>query len=174
MHIETERLILRPLNQKDTHRLFAYRSNKEANKYQSWIPMNPQDVTDFLARTARDFNQPGTWFQLGIERKEQQDLIGDIGIHFVDEQQVELGCTLDQEYQGKGFATEALHALIGHLFSEENKHRITASIDPDNTASIRLVEGLGFRKEAHFVQSLWFKEQWVDDLQYAILAREWK
>ncbi len=54
-----------------------------------------------------------------------------------------------------------------------NKHRIIASIDPINIASIKLIERLGFRKEAHFIESLFFHGQWVDDLIYALLEKEW-
>ena len=63
---------------------------------------------------------------------------------------------------------------MGSLIFDLKKHRITASIDPRNTSSIRLIERLGFRKEAHFKQSLFFHGEWVDDLIYAMLAEEWK
>lgn len=78
--------------------------------------------------------------------------------------QCELGCTLSKEHQGKGFATEAMKNTIDYLFNSLNKHRITASIDPRNIESIRLVERLSFRKEAHFKQSLLIDGKWVDDI----------
>jgi RimJ/RimL family protein N-acetyltransferase len=49
-----------------------------------------------------------------------------------------------------------------------------ASVDPDNTNSIQLVERIGFRKEAHFVESLYIKGRWADDLIYALLYRDWE
>nr|WP_321487069.1 GNAT family protein [uncultured Draconibacterium sp.] len=73
-----------------------------------------------------------------------------------------------------GFATEAAKAVINYLFCELKKHRITASIDPENIASVALLEKLGFRKEAHFRESLFLNDKWVDDVIYALLAREWK
>jgi RimJ/RimL family protein N-acetyltransferase len=66
--------------------------------------------------------------------------------------------------------TEIIDYIINHL----NKHRIIASIDPRNNDSIRLIERLGFRKEAYFIKSLFFHGEWADDLIYAILAEEWK
>jgi len=54
-----------------------------------------------------------------------------------------------------------------------NKHRIIASIDPDDKNSIRLVERIGFRKEAHFVESLLINGKWVDDLIYALIEKDW-
>jgi len=53
------------------------------------------------------------------------------------------------------------------------KHRITASVDPDNTASLQLMERIGLRKEGHFVKSLFWKNKWVDDVIYAVLREEW-
>lgn len=91
-----------------------------------------------------------------------------------ENRQVELGYTLHKDFRGMGYATEALSAIIDHLIFDLKKHRITASIDPRNMSSIRLIERLGFRKEAHFKQSLFFHGEWVDDLIYAMLAEEWK
>lgn len=119
---------------------------------------------------------PGIWSQFVIIRKENLELIGDIGVHFLasDAFQVEIGCTLNKNHQGKGYATEALTETINYLFDVLNKRRIVASIDPRNQPSISLFERLGFRKEAHFRESLFINGEWVDDLVYAILKDEWK
>jgi RimJ/RimL family protein N-acetyltransferase len=54
------------------------------------------------------------------------------------------------------------------------KHRIIASVDPENIASLQLCERMKMRNEAHFMESIWFKDRWVDDVVYGILDREWK
>jgi RimJ/RimL family protein N-acetyltransferase len=54
------------------------------------------------------------------------------------------------------------------------KHRIIASIDPENIFSLRLVEKVGFRKEAHFVESIYEDGKWVDDLIYALIEKDWE
>ncbi|MFW6276289.1 MAG: GNAT family N-acetyltransferase [Bacteroidota bacterium] len=171
--IKTERMILRPVEPGDAAQLFACRSDREANKYQGWIPDLVAEVEEFIARNPAEFDVPGTWFQLALTAKDSGDLIGDAGIHFIDARQCEIGITLDAGHQGKGFALEAAHAIIGFLFADLGKHRIIASLDPRNTASLKLVERLGFRQEAHFRESLFFKGEWVDDAVYAILKREW-
>ena len=74
---------------------------------------------------------------------------------------------------GKGYATEALRAMVDYLFANLGKHRIVASVDPRNTPSIRLIERLGFRKEAHFKESYYLRGEWVDDIIYAMLRTEW-
>lgn len=172
--IETERTCLRPIALNDNKDIFSYRSDSETNKYQGWIPKNLNDVNEFIAKNHNDFNTPDTWFQLVIIDKGSNSIIGDVGIHFIDNNQSEIGCTLRKKCHGKGFATETLKAVIDHLFTTLNKHRIVVSIDPKNTESIRLVKRLGFRKEAHFKKSLLFNGKWVDDIVYAILKTEWK
>lgn len=174
MKLETTRLLIRPISPDDKHSIFEYRSDAEANKYQGWIPKTPDDVELFITKVAKLFNEPETWFQMAIIEKESQKLIGDMGIHFFssENKQVELGITLNKAFQRKGYATEALKAIIEYLFVSLKKHRITASIDPSNTSSIRLVERLGFRKEAHFVESVYLNGIWVDDLVFALLEKD--
>lgn len=175
--INTDRLIIRQVEISDAEQIFAYRSDAETNKYQGWIPNDLEQVEDFIEnKVSKEVNVSGTWVQMSLLRKEDNKIIGDIGVLFKDEDdmQCEVGCTMNKEYHGQGFATEALHGVITYLFADLNKHRITSSIDPANIASISLVERLGFRKEAHHIESLFINEEWVDDIIYAILKREWK
>lgn len=178
MNIKTTRLHIRPIDINDKAAMFTYRSDSETNKYLSFIPRTVDDVAEFILNSAKEFNIPGSWFQLAIVKKASTKMIGDIGIHFLasnnENKQVEIGYTLNKEYRGKGYATEALSAVIDYLFNVLNKHRITASIDPANQSSIKLVERLNFRKEAHFKESLFFHGKWVDDVIYALLAKEWR
>ena len=176
MELETERLIIRPIKPEDKNEIFEYHSDPEINKYQGWIPITIDDVETFIGKVSKHINEPETWFQVVILEKETQKIVGDIGIHFFgsENKQVELGCTLNRNFQNKGYATESLIKVIDYLFKEMKKHRIIASMDPDNKNSIRLVERIGFRKEAHFVKSLYLNGKWVDDLIYALTENEWK
>lgn len=174
--IETERLILRDIIPADRQAIFNYRSDAETNKFQSWIPKNLEEVDEFIQKNYKEFNLPETWYQILITDKETGTVIGDIGIHFFGEEnkQVELGITVHKKFHGKGYASEALKGCIDFLFNDLKKHRIIASVDPENPASLRLMERIGFRKEAHFVKSLFWKNKWVDDVIYALLEEEWK
>lgn len=176
MKLESERLILRPMNIGDKVEIFAYRSDNVTNEFQGWIPKTIGDVEIFIDKIAKQVNEPDTWFQFVLIEKVSQKIIGDLGIHFLDKEnkQVEIGCTLNKSYQKKGFAIESVRRVIDYLFKELNKHRIIASIDPRNANSIQLVERLGFRKEAHLVESVFVNERWVDDLVYSLLEKDWK
>jgi RimJ/RimL family protein N-acetyltransferase len=176
LFIRSERLILRPVGIEDAEVLFGYRSNAIINQYQGWIPETVADVREFIQdKVCAIIDQPNTWFQLAIVRKDTGKLIGDVGIHFLepDSLQAEIGCTLNFDQHGNGFATEALTETLNFLFRKLNKHRVIASIDPRNKKSIKLVERIGMRKEAHFRRSLWINNEWVDDLVYAILKEDW-
>lgn len=174
IELRTERLLLRPVQASDAEATFSYRSDSETNKYQGWIPETIEDVSLFLSKVSSEFDVPETWFQFVLIDLETTEIIGDLGIHFLDEKQTELGCTLAQKQHGKGYATEALEATVNYLFHDCQKHRIVGSIDPGNIKSIKLIERLGFRKEAHFVESLFLNDRWVDDVVYALLKKEWK
>jgi len=175
MKLETERIIIRPITLADKSEVFEYRSDAETNKYQGWIPKTITDVEVFIGKISKQINESDTWFQLVIIEKKTQKIVGDLGIHFFDNanKQVEIGCTLNKDFQDKGYATESIKAVIDYLFKKLNKHRIIASIDPDNKKSIRLFERVGFRKEAHFVESLLINGKWVDDLIYALIEKDW-
>ena len=174
--IETNRIKLRPVDSKDKEQIFSYRSDSETNKYQGFVPKELNEVDEFIAKNPPKFNQPESWFQLVIIEKESAEIIGDIGVHFIGDDgfQCELGCTLNKKHQGKGFATEAMKITIDYLFNSLNKHRIIGSVDPNNSDSIRLLERLNFRKEAHFKESLFIDGVWVDDIVYGLLKREWR
>jgi RimJ/RimL family protein N-acetyltransferase len=175
LNLETERLIIRPIQLDDQVNIFEYRSDIESNKYQGWIPKTIADVEFFINGIAKQINIPETWFQFVLITKENQKIIGDLGVHFWDKQnkQVEIGCTLNKNFHYNGYATEAIRKIIDFLFIELKKHRIITSVDPNNKSSIRLVERIGFRKEAHFVESLFVNGIWTDDLIYALIEKDW-
>lgn len=174
--IETDRIKLRPIENKDNEQVFNYRSDAETNKYQGFIPKELKETDEFIARNPAEFNLPKTWFQLVIIKKDSNEIIGDLGVHFIgaDGFQCELGCTISKTHQRMGFATEAMKITIDYLFNSLNKHRIMGSVDPKNGSSIRLLERLNFRKEAHFRESLLIDGEWADDIVYGLLKSEWK
>jgi RimJ/RimL family protein N-acetyltransferase/SAM-dependent methyltransferase len=174
--LTTPRLSLRPLSPADAEVIFAYRADPEVALYQGWEPQSLDQVRAFVDEVSSvEPDTPGTWFQLGICLKESGGLIGDFGFHFPENfpHQVELGITLARAHQGKGYATEAMAAALDYCFRTLKKHRVFASVDPENRASIALLERAGFRREAHFHESLWLRGKWMDDVIYAILEKEY-
>lgn len=156
--------------------MYLYRSLPEVYKYQTWVPESATEVTRYITRTnISGFNTIDTWFQLGLYLRSSEELIGDVGLHFLlpDNEQTEIGFTLSPEHQGRGYAFEGVTAVIQYLFHNLEKHRIVASVDPNNTASIALLKKLGMRNEGLFKKSVRIRGAWEDDMVYAILRDEW-
>ena len=174
MKIETNRLLLRPIEKQDAQAVFEYRSDAITNKYQGSFHNELKETEEFIEKCADVFNQADSWFQMVIILK--NEIIGDMGIHFIDDEgkQVELGITLNKKFHNQGFANEAMTGIIDHLFNKLDKHRIIGSLDPANTSSIKLLKKLNFRQEAHFKESLFLNGIWVDDIVFALLKKEWK
>jgi RimJ/RimL family protein N-acetyltransferase len=175
--IVTGRLVLRGLVEEDAQRIFDYRSRPEIARFQDWGTTSRDEITDHIFRVAgMEPGTPGRWYQIGIVLRSSGELVGDCGFQVLaaEPRQAELGIALDPEYQSQGYATEGLHALLDYLFLTLGKHRVFGSVDPRNVRSIRLLERIGMRKEAHLVESLWFKGERVDDVIFALLASEWR
>lgn len=173
--IVTKRLRLSRFRESDAVVFFDYRSDPEVCRYQSFEPGSLDDAKQFISeQRAIQFDTRDTWFQFAIRRRETGLLVGDLGVHFLadDSQQVEIGFTVDPRHQGCGFGTEAVKGVLDHLLGPLRKHRVFASVDPRNKASIALLRRLGMRQEAHFRESLWFKGEWVDDVVFGILESE--
>lgn len=172
--ITTPRLVLGPLKPDDAPRLFAYRSIPEVYRYQGWMAADIEDAQRFI----QDYSlaeplDDGNWKQLGVRLRDGKDLIGDCGFRIFDDRQAEIGYTIAPESQGRGYGTEVVVALTDYLIRDQNLHRIIATTDPRNLASIRILEKLGFRREGHFKESVFIRGVWMDDLVFAVLRHEW-
>jgi aminoglycoside 6'-N-acetyltransferase len=116
---------------------------------------------------------PG-WFQYAVAlRTDEAVLIGDIGVHLHENlMQAEIGFTLAPKFQGQGYATEAVLALLRHLFSQQRLLRVSAECDARNTRSASLLERVGFVREGLRRRHTWIKGEWTDDLLFGLLAEE--
>lgn len=170
---ETPRLQLRDFTQQDLKTFAEYRNEPKVARYQSWQDYDSARAEAFFeTQQELNFGELGSWYQIAIADKQTGDLIGDCVIHFTDAHQVEIGATMSPEYQGKGLAKEAVSALVAFIFNELKMHRITAVTDTLNHDSVKLLEALGFRQEAHLVENIYFKGRWGSEYIYAMLKRE--
>ncbi|QNO36466.1 GNAT family N-acetyltransferase [Protaetiibacter sp. SSC-01] len=177
LRLETERLELRLLEESDFEAMTVYRGDPEVCRF---LPFPPQSVDDIRGRIGRAIGstslevEPGA-VTVGIVRREDGLLIGDLVLFHLQPEHgtAEVGWVMRPDVAGRGYATEAVRALLGAAFGVYGLRRIVARIDAENTASARLAERLGMRLEAHLVENEWYKGRWGDELDYAILAREW-
>ena len=155
---ETERLILRRYQKEDLPDLFEYLSDREVVEYEPYQPLTPDEAKENLEWRI------GTDEMIAIELKGSHKMIGNIYMGKRDFESLELGYVLNKNYWRRGYAAESCKALIEQAFSN-GVHRIYAECDPRNQNSWRLLEALGFRREAHFKKNVYF---WKDENGRAI------
>ncbi|GAA3939688.1 GNAT family protein [Hymenobacter algoricola] len=172
------RVLLRLLTPADTAGFLAYRADATVALYQSWEPYSAAQAEEFVRvqRRATIPAAPGQWVQIGIALAATDELIGDCALHLSadDPRLGEVGITLAPAWQGRGYATEALRGLLDYCFRALALHRVLAITDCRNLASVRLLAGVGMRREGHFRQHVWFKGGWADEYLYAVLGEEWQ
>ena len=170
----TPRLKLRWMIDRDVDAHYAVFSDPEVARYWSSEPWTALDQSrDHIAATQAAYAD-GSGMRLGIELRESGALIGNASLYrFVDaSRRCELGYALARAHWGCGYVSEALRALLDYGFTALDLNRVEADIDPRNTASARVLEKLGFRKEG-FMPERWIVQGEPADTVYYGLLRKW-
>jgi RimJ/RimL family protein N-acetyltransferase len=175
--IRTSRLSLRPLTAGDADALLAYRSRPDVCRYVPFEPMDRRVIDERLAGqwATTALTDEGQTLTLGAELTETGDLVGDVILfwHSREHRGGEIGYMLNPDFAGRGYATEAAHALLRLGFDDLGLHRIIARLDERNEPSARVARRLGMRQEARLVHNELFKGEWSTELDFAMLADEW-
>jgi RimJ/RimL family protein N-acetyltransferase len=178
--IETDRLIIRPLDpDKDVDDVFAYQSQPDVCRYIPYEPRTREQVAERLAdpeRTRASLDEQGQVMSLAVELRETGRVIGDLVLIYssAEHQCAEIGYVFNPDQQGKGYATEAGQVLLALAFDGLKVRRVIARIDDRNDASAAVLRRLGMRQEAHLIENELFKGEWTNEIDFAILAREWR
>ena len=171
--METERLLLRRFCADDWEGLFEYLSQKETVKYEPYDVFTEEESRREALRRCGD---DAFW---AVCLKSSGKLVGNLYLAERDFGAWELGYVFNANCLGRGYATEAARALIGHCFAEKNAHRIVAMCNPLNERSWKLLERLGMRREGVLLQNVHFSRNeqgfplWQDTYEYAVLRAEW-
>lgn len=176
--IKTERLILRPFTADDIDDLYDIHSRPEVARYLYWEPRDLETTRQVLERKIRAsvLGVEGEALQLAVELPEAGKVVGDVLLIWVsrEHRQGEVGYVFHPGHGGHGYATEAAREMLRLGFDDLGLHRIIGRLDGRNTASARVLERLGMRREAHFRENEIVKGEWTDELVYAMLAEEWR
>lgn len=161
--IETERLLLRRSRVEDADLISAYRSDPDVHGMQGWERTDPEGVRrDIEEMRGRAPGEPGGWVQFSVEQREGGTLVGDVGISPADGEPgvIKVGYTMAPEFQGRGYATEAVGALVGYAFDTLGADVLRAYASADNAPSIRVMEKIGMRlverMERRSGEEVWF------------------
>ena len=176
--IKTDRLILRPYTEDDLDAVYAVQSRTDVARYLYWGPRDREEARASLAQkiAATTLRDEGDNLTLAVVLPDTGEVIGDTMLMWRsrEHRQGEVGYIFHPDHGGRGYATEAARVMLRLGFENLNLHRIVGHIDARNTASARVLERLGMRLEAHFVQNEMVKGAWTDEMVYAMLAEEWK
>jgi [ribosomal protein S5]-alanine N-acetyltransferase len=174
--LDTERLRLRWIEDDDAPGVLAMRADPQVMRYATSAPWTDiAQANESIAR-AREARLAGTAVRFTIELKDCPGLIGDCTLFDFHEmnRRAEIGYMLIREHWGRGYMNEALCALLVYAFETLDLNRIEADVDPRNTASIKSLERMGFKREGTM------RERWIvngevcDTAFFGLLHSEWK
>ena len=169
--MKTGRLILRPFRETGYDDLYEFLSQLEHDEFEGYPGITYENGREHLK-----YRMDSQEFY-AIELAGSGKVIGNIYCGSRDFCAKEVGYIINRDYQRKGYASEALYAVIGQAF-QEGAHRVFAECDPRNVRSWKLLEKVGMKREAHFRQNVFFHKDssgapiWKDTFVYAILAED--
>ena len=178
---ETERLILRFLDESDIPELIDY-YQRNKNFLEPWLPEFGEEFFTFEFQLRRleyekELRDSGAEYRYRIFKiGDSQKNIGNVAVSQIIRgvlQSAFLGYSIDEKENGKGIATEAISKVIEISFNELKLHRLEANIIPTNAASIRVVEKLNFTKEGYSRDYCKINNKWQDHLRFAVINQNY-
>lgn len=172
--IETERLVLRPLEMADAESIYEYGSDPEVTKYVIFETHRSIEDTYGFLREAIQWREEGSNAVWGMTLRTNGKLIGTTGLHRYEEQHktLEIGYALNQLFWNMGYTAEAVQAVIKEVFASTDINRIHAHHYLHNDASGRVMEKAGMRYEGTLRQRVFIKGEFRDIKMYAILRSD--
>lgn len=171
--VETERLILDLLTDKDVNEVFELRSNPETMKYIPRPLVKNNDEALAHIKMILDKIETNEGINWAIRLKDNPKLIGIIGFYRLQPEnyRAEIGYMTLPQFHGKGYVPEAVTRLIKYGFEDLKLHSIEAVIAPENYASEKVLQKCGFTKEAHFKESEFYEGKFLDKVIYSLLEK---
>lgn len=177
MHIQTDRLILKEIEEHDIESIHLMNSCEEVEQFNTiGIPTNIKQTEALLRPIIDDKNQEArTLYGWSLRTKSVNEFVGEFGMRLSSKKynKAEIHFSLMPTHWGNGFGTEAAKAIIDFGFKALKLHRIEAGVAVKNKASIKLLEKIGMKREGKHRQILPIRGEWVDNYSYAILEEDW-
>jgi len=172
----TERLQLLPFDLSETAVFFGMRSKPSFMRYLGLHPMKKlEEAEKHIRMLMEDFNtQKGIPWKICL--KSNGKMIGYMGLWNLSYRHArsEIGFGIAEEFQSKGYGSEAMKAVLDYSFEKFQLHSIKADVDPLNIASVQLLVKNGFQKEAHFRENYFFNGEFLDSDFYCIIKSDWQ
>lgn len=174
--LHTPRLQLRPFAEDDLDAILSLQSNPRVLRYWDAPPWNDRAQAERFITVCRQMEGEGTGARLAIDRLADGAFIGWCALSQwnPNHRSARLGYCFDETAWGKGFATEAVGALLQWAFDTLDLNRVQAETDTRNTASSRVLEKLGFIREGCLREDCVVNGEVSDSWIYGLLRREWR
>lgn len=146
--LETQRLLLRPLEESDAVATHEALGDPEAMRF--WDSLPSADLAETALRIRQSREASPTWHAaFAVTRREDNRMVGMVNYHARNpgNRRLAVGWIVARPWWRQGIMREAMPALLEYCFDTLATHRVEAHIEPDNIPSVRLAEVLGFTRE---------------------------
>ena len=173
--LKTERLWLRKIGVTDADDMYSYSSREDVTKFLLWDAHPDPLYTEQYIRYLQERYAVGDFYDYAIVLRENGRMIGTVGFTTFDlpNYSAELGYVVSPEYQGRGYATEAVSALISFGFEKCDLARISAVCMQENVASLRVMEKCGLKREGLLRNAVYAKGEMRDVYLSAITNQDY-
>lgn len=173
--LDTKRLHLIEIGQKHKDALYDILSRKDVMQYYGTDAFTDPEQAATLISAFREGIIAGNAIRWGIVLKENNELVGTIGIHNWNKRakKAEIGYELHPNHWRKGIAKEAVATVLTHAFNKLDLFRIGAVVYPANKVSSGMLKGMGFTEEGLLRAFLHQGGESHDALMFSILKTEW-
>ncbi|KIP51749.1 GNAT family N-acetyltransferase [Leucobacter komagatae] len=170
--IQTDRLLLRPHTEADAAALQPIYANPDVARFLLDDPWTEEVAREKVAERLPKTDLVGPSGAVSLVIEFEGAVIGDVQLWITNTEWriAEVGWVLDPRHSGKGFAAEAVRAIIALGFERGSLHRVVAQMDARNLASAKLASRVGMHREAHLRQDWWNKGEWTDTVVFGLLA----
>jgi RimJ/RimL family protein N-acetyltransferase len=171
--IKTNRLLIRNFMEDDYNDLYEYLSDRETYKYEPGEPIS----IEIAKKLCSERSKSNKFFAVQLKNK----VIGHTYFGQIKPKELmtwEAGFIFNRKYQGKGYATESLTAIIEYSFKNMNIHKIIAHCNPKNTSSWKLLERVKMKREGKLRENIYFSNDengnpiWLDTYEYGLLKND--
>jgi len=167
--IQTDRLVIRPMNKDDVDSLKKWLPDESIYTYWGKGPSKSEKNPELLFEKQ---DKPSKSFHEGIALKDNNEVIGDIYVYLIEnDRMASVAIRISKEYQGKGYGTEALKAMTDFCFKNTELKRLWTEVDIRNVGSYKMLEKCGYQREGLIRQGK-MVNMWCDYYIYGILKEE--
>lgn len=171
--LTTDRLLLRQITQTDVNEILFLRSDPGVMRYLDRTPAKTLEDAFVFLKSIADLEKNKSAVTWAVTLKGDSKLIGTVCYWNIkpEHYRAEVGYVLHPDFQGKGIMQETLTAVLDYGFNVMKLHSIEADINPNNEASIKLLERNNFVREAYFKENYFYDGKFLDSAIYSLLVK---